>query len=111
MPCARQKKQIRCRKQGMKTFCDAPVQVGIGVSENDPDRALEFPKLLHLSGTCSDRGRQVLIQAKECRARAGGRLKLLVEERQKFIPCLRVPEKPSDLPPEHLAEDKVAEHL
>ena len=85
----------------MELLGDALIQVRIGVAENDPNRTPEL--FQHGDHLCAgpDHGQQVFVQAEEGGTGTRRGVELLVQQRHKLIPDVRVAEKLPNLPPVH----------
>lgn len=94
----------------MKPLCHTFVQVRVCAAENDLHRAPEFFKARSRLCPRADRAEQILIQSEKSRASARHGVELLVQQRNKLIPDLLIPEEPANLPPIHATEDPVVEH-
>jgi hypothetical protein len=80
----------------MELLGDALIQVRIGVAENDPDRTPELFQLGDHLCAGTEHRQQVFVQAEEGGPRTRRGVELLVEQRHKLIPDVRVSEKPPD---------------
>ena len=74
----------------MKGRSDAPVQIRIGIPEDDPYGPPEFPEPLDILCPGPNCPRQVLIQAEKGRLRARSRFELPIQQGEIFIPHVRI---------------------